>query len=227
MTPYGLPRYRDCIYWRPEPPCPLEAVNPLAMKLINAFATPIALNRCPRAAEINGTLHDIIRSMSQEESSDDQGRAHVGGWYSRGGFLAREEPEVAILKEFFSRSARKYLSQVVSEEFAGKSKLNFHTWVALTQAQEYQPPHVHARSHISGVYYVNVPQCPKPQGDLAFITPVGEQELDFFSSIAATSFKVRPNPGDLVIFPSYLRHYTHPFFQGADRSLVVFTVNCY
>jgi uncharacterized protein (TIGR02466 family) len=211
----------------PEPICPVEAVGPLPMKLINAFATPIALSRCPKASEINGALHEIIRSMAQQQASDDQGRAHVGGWYSRGGFLNREEPEVAILQKFFSRSARKYLSQVVSEEFAKMSKINFHTWVALTQPKEYQPPHVHAKSHISGVYYVNIPECPKPQGDLEFITPVGEQELDFFSNIAATSFKVRPRPGDLVLFPSYLRHYTHPFFRGADRSLVVFTATCY
>ncbi|MAT92715.1 MAG: hypothetical protein CME59_08945 [Halioglobus sp.] len=197
------------------------------MKLVNAFATPIAVKHYPKASEINDALHRIILSMSREAPSDDAGRAHVGGWYSRGGFLARKEPEVTQLQGFFSRSLRKYLAGVVSEEFAQAAKINLHTWVALTQAREYQPPHVHAKSHISGVYYVNVPDCPQPQGDLEFITPVGEQELDFFASISATSYKVRPRPGDLVLFPSYLRHYTHPFFEGADRSLVVFTATCY
>ena len=197
------------------------------MNIINAFPTPIALLRCPQASSINEPLHKIIKAMSEEQPSDDQGRAHVGGWYSRGGFLARDEPEIATLATFFKRSVIDYLTEVVSEEFVQSRKLNFHTWVALTQQKEYQPPHVHAKSQISGVYYVNVPQAPKPQGALELITPVGEQELGFFAQISATSMNVQPSAGDLVIFPSYLRHYTHPFFTGTDRSLVVFTVNCF
>ena len=196
------------------------------MELINAFPTPIALLRCPQAPTINDKLHDMIKAMSEEKPSDDQGRAHVGGWYSRGGFLARDEPEVATLAAFFKQMVVDYLTEVVSEEFARSRKLNFHTWVALTQQKEYQPPHVHAKSHISGVYYVNVPQTTKPQGALELMTPVGEQELGFFSQVSPTSINVQPSAGDLVIFPSYLRHYTHPFYNGADRSLVVFTVNC-
>ncbi|MFT6289246.1 MAG: hypothetical protein ACJA09_004014, partial [Alcanivorax sp.] len=197
------------------------------MGLINAFATPVLVLQCPHASSINNKLHDIIKAMSEERPSDDKGRAHVGGWYSRGGFLSRDEPEVATLAAFFQRSVTGYLEKAVSEKFAQSQKLNFHTWVALTQPKEYQPPHVHAKSHISGVYYVNVPQAPKPQGALSLMTPVGEQELSFFSQVSATSINVQPSAGDLVIFPSYLRHYTHPFFEGADRSLVVFTVNCF
>lgn len=197
------------------------------MNLIQGFSTPIALLRCPQASDINENLHEIIKTMSQERPSDDQRRAHVGGWYSRGGFLARDEPEVATLRAFFKKSAKEYLANVVSAEFAASCKLNFYTWVALTQQREYQPPHVHAKSHISGVYYVSVPDAPKPQGALELMTPVGEQELAFFSQISATSINVQPTAGELVIFPSYLRHYTHPFFEGADRSLVVFTLNCY
>ncbi|MEH6593502.1 MAG: putative 2OG-Fe(II) oxygenase [Halioglobus sp.] len=197
------------------------------MKLINAFSTPIALLRCPQASSINNKLHDIIKAMSQDQPSDDQGRAHVGGWYSRGGFLSRDEPEVGTLAAFFQRSVEGYLAEAVSEEFAQIRKLNFHTWAALTQPKEYQPPHVHAKSHLSGVYYVNVPQVAKPQGTLELMTPVGEQELAFFAQVSPTKINVQPSAGDLVIFPSYLRHYTHPFFEGADRSLVVFTVNCF
>jgi uncharacterized protein (TIGR02466 family) len=196
------------------------------MKLLNAFATPIALLKFAAAEEVNPALHDIIVAMSKEKPSDDDGRAHVGGWYSRGGFLSREEPEVQRLARYFLSSTREYLRQVVSEDFAQAAKVNFHTWVALTQPGEYQPPHVHPKSHISGVYYVNVPQRPRPEGVIEFITPVGEQELQFFSSMAATSVNVQPSAGDLVIFPSYLRHYTHPFFEGEDRSLVVFTASC-
>ncbi len=198
-----------------------------AMKIINAFATPISVLRCAQAPSINDKLHAIIKTLSIDEPSDDRGRAHIGGWYSRGGFLAREEPEIATLRAFFKRSVEGYLAKAVSKKFSQSAKLNFHTWVALTQPKEYQPPHIHPKSHISGVYYVKVPKAPKPQGALELMTPVGEQELAFFSQVSPTSINVQPTAGDLVIFPSYIRHFTHPYFDGSDRSLVVFTVNCF
>jgi len=198
------------------------------MKVINAFATPIALRRFRRASEINDRLHQIICEMAVQAPSDDAGRAHKGGWYSRGGFLARPEPEVKILADYFRRSLRDYLAAILSEEAAKAKQLNFHTWVAITRSGDYQTPHVHPQSQISGVYYVRVPKgVKKPQGTLSLMTPVGEQELGFFKEISATNMQIEPNAGDLVIFPSYLRHYTHPFYGDEERSVVVFTANCF
>ena len=197
------------------------------MNIQPAFATPLTKIKYSEADGINDRIDEIIREMSRESPSDDEGRAHVGGWYSRDGFLSREDREVVELKSFFVRSLRQYMAKVVDEAFAKQAQISIRAWVALTRAGEYQTPHVHPRTHVSGVYYVKVPDRPSPEGSLSFLTPVGEQELEFFSSVAATTYRVNPKAGDLVLFPSYLRHYTHPFSGDGYRSVVVFTANAW
>lgn len=193
------------------------------MKIVDAFATPLTKVRCPEADNINPELHSIILELSQSEPSDDEGRAHVGGWYSRNALLQHESSAVRTLRSFVAASLRQYMAEVVSPVFAKEAGLRVAAWAALTRQGEYQTPHVHAGTHLSGVYYVKTPQRPRPEGALALITPVGEQEMEFFSSISATAHLVHPESGDLVIFPSYVRHYTHPFRGPEDRTVVVFT----
>lgn len=195
------------------------------MKIVDAFATPLAKVSFPNADIVNEPLYELICEMSQAEGSDDEGRAHVGGWYSRRGFLQSENPSVQLLREYIAGSLKQYLSKAVSPEFASRSQLTMSAWVALTGEGDYQTPHIHPGTHLSAVYYAHVPNRPEPEGMLTFITPVGEQELDFFSSVAPSGYTVQPRAGDLVIFPSYLRHYTHPF-KGVDRrAVVVVTAN--
>jgi len=163
--------------------------------------------------------------MATDRPSDDRGRAHVGGWYSRGGFLSRPQPEIRLLKEFIQGSVREYIAKAGDNSTAERTRLDIHSWVALTQPNDYQSPHVHPKSQISAVYYVNVPDTPPPQGNLVFVTPLCEQEMSFVPSLSPSSMSVKPQGGMLVLFPSYLRHYTHPFYSGEDRSLVVATIN--
>lgn len=193
------------------------------MEMLDAFSAPLAQKSLERCSEINDVLHRKILDLSGERPSDDKGRAHIGVWYSRGGFFQQPEPEIIELKKFLLTSLREYIGQIVSPSFGDQAKIQLKSWVALTQPKQYQVPHIHAGTHVSGVYYVRVPDRPSPEGDIVFLTPVGEQELSFFREISATSVTVKPRPGLLVIFPSYLRHFTHPFFEGEDRSCVVFT----
>ncbi|NER03047.1 MAG: hypothetical protein F6K17_10635 [Okeania sp. SIO3C4] len=100
----------------------------------------------------------------------------------------------------------------------------FHTWVALTRSGDYQRPHVHTGATISCVYYVTIPDCPSPQGRIDFITPIDVQEMTFLPNFSYGRITFDPQPGGLLIFPSYLRHYTQPFYGDGDRICVVSNV---
>jgi tetratricopeptide (TPR) repeat protein len=80
--------------------------------------------------------------------------------------------------------------------------------------------HVHPAGWLSSAYYVELPGTPDPdsrEGWLAFGAP--GQGLD----LPADHF-VRPEPGMLVLFPSYFWHGTVPFAAGGRRLTAAFDV---
>ena len=46
--------------------------------------------------------------------------------------------------------------------------------------------------------------------------------MTFLKGFSKTYCRVRPRPGDLLIFPAYLKHIVHPFFGDGERIAVVF-----
>jgi hypothetical protein len=83
--------------------------------------------------------------------------------------------------------------------------------------------HVHSRGWISSAYYVSLPDStpggmdPNP-GDIMF----GQTEL--LGARALPKRIIRPEPGMLVLFPSYFWHGTVPFTTGPFRMTVAFDV---
>ena len=83
--------------------------------------------------------------------------------------------------------------------------------------------HVHPKGWISSVYYVAVPDAVEDdvakQGWLKF----GEPGFD--AHIANPIRRaVKPKPGTLVLFPSYMWHGTVPFHSSQDRTTIAFDV---
>ena len=81
--------------------------------------------------------------------------------------------------------------------------------------------HVHPQGWLSSAYYVELPQVAEEgahAGWLKFgqpVMPIADCPPDHF---------VRPEPGLLVLFPSYLWHGTVPFEQGGRRLTAAFDV---
>ncbi len=83
--------------------------------------------------------------------------------------------------------------------------------------------HVHSRGWISSAYYVSLPGSPPGDmdanpGDITF----GQTEL--LGPQARPKRIIRPQPGRLVLFPSYFWHGTIPFTTGPFRMTVAFDV---
>ncbi|MFK5950296.1 MAG: TIGR02466 family protein [Methylococcales bacterium] len=200
-----------------------SASNPTS-SVISLFATPISYRVYENNTDLNRQLAQNIRKDVANYDSDDNMRAHQGGYYSRGGFFAANTDCTRKLASLVQQNIRQYLGEVVSVEYADLANFKLQTWVGVTRRGDYQTPHVHAGANISGVYYVTVPDCPEPQGNIEFITPVDAQEMSFLREVSHSKATIKPRAGGLLIFPSYLRHYTHPFDSDEDRICVVFNV---
>jgi len=97
-------------------------------------------------------------------------------------------------------------------------------WAVVLEPQGFQNSHIHPESFVSGVYYVQIPQAVRENR-------AGEGNLNFgnlFPAVAEVEkiekYTVKPEEGLLVLFPSYLWHYTIPFAGREDRICILFNV---
>ncbi len=92
-------------------------------------------------------------------------------------------------------------------------------WSVLLQPGGYHTDHVHPQGWLSSAFYVDLPAsvAEEPQGWLAF----GRPGVPTRPALPPTGH-VRPVPGQVVLFPSYLWHGTEPFSGDAPRLTVAF-----
>ena len=96
-------------------------------------------------------------------------------------------------------------------------------WSVRLRSAGYHASHVHPRGWISSAFYVDLPdgmaQASTQDGCLAF----GEPSIATEPPLHAQRV-VRPEPGKLVLFPSYFWHGTVPFHSEKTRLTVAFDV---
>jgi uncharacterized protein (TIGR02466 family) len=80
--------------------------------------------------------------------------------------------------------------------------------------------HVHPDAKVSGVYYVSVPSRPPgsaaEEGAIMFLDPRPRAHMNRGPN-QTTETIVKPQPGMLIIFPSYYEHAVTPFRSPGVR----------
>jgi len=98
-----------------------------------------------------------------------------------------------------------------------------HTWAIILRGEDHQAPHIHPEAWCSGVFYARMPETPKRSdaGALVF----GRCEEGFgVDPDALPTHTVRPEEGELLVFPSYLYHHTVPTQHDGARVSLAFDV---
>ena len=137
--------------------------------------------------------------------------------------------EIKLTKEFIDLNLYNPIKNIVYNFV--KSTLNKElktlevksSWAVCQFENDYNPIHWHD-GHLSGVMYTKIPQdfgssykTVNKNGNIAFIH--GSTQLT-----AASVYDVKPEVGDLFIFPSNLMHTVYPFFSEEERRSVSFNV---
>ncbi|GAA5194820.1 tetratricopeptide repeat protein [Ferrimonas gelatinilytica] len=93
------------------------------------------------------------------------------------------------------------------------------SWSVALTGGGHHVSHYHSSGTISGCLYIQVPRCTGRQGQgwLKFGEPALSRWLDF-----EPDYLVKPKPGQLVIFPSYLWHGTLPISGDEKRVTIAF-----
>jgi len=137
-----------------------------------------------------------------------------------------EDPEWADITEFMYGFANEMLGSVNPNRDKDKM-LMADMWTTIYPKGAYIPEHTHANSLLSAVFYAKAEEnC----GDIEFRDPAficknmimrGLGEFPSFN----TRFREVPEPGKMVIFPSWLPHFTHPNESDSDRIIISFNID--
>ncbi len=91
-------------------------------------------------------------------------------------------------------------------------------WYVVMKAGDFHFLHNHiGSSELSGAIYLEVPDnLPEPQGQMWWISGESTEQLH------RPHFQWSPEPGDVFLWPSWLRHIVYPFRSKQERLMISF-----
>ena len=167
-----------------------------------------------------------IEEFCYKEEREDPKQKWLGGWQSTRPFLDAPEmqPLVNVIKDRLLGIKNMY---GLKDE---ASPILKNGWININQSGNYglnnNPPHIHANYFVSCVYYV---KAEERAGDLTMIAPFSNIEYCVpVASIQTNTvynsprWTITPEPGKLIIFPSWLMHYVDGNLSQTDRISIAF-----
>ena len=209
------------------------------MEITAAFAVPVCHARLESCDRLNRELDQLFLSRETPEYRN-PAPSHTPQaemFESRVDLFTWPEPCIQELRKFMLESvfrAAMAASETAREEFA-RLHLNNHTWFHITRPTGYFVAHNHALASWSAVYCVKdgIDPASAPCGGLLrlFDTRAGaDAYLDLANRRMRQPFVVgdldlQLQPGQLVVFPSYLFHEVTPYYGSGIRITVA--SNCW
>jgi hypothetical protein len=139
------------------------------------------------------------------------------GWHTTVNLAEARNDAVDVLKRFIGYAFDQRLKALPEEDpdhpFVRSAPKRFHLdlWAVKMASGGKMLPHIHADGWLSGVYYVDVPGVVNdPAANRAGWLKLGTPRADIKLSRDPIIGTVKPEPGLIVTFPSYLWHDTIP-----------------
>ena len=205
------------------------------------FAVPFAQALFPAAQEVNAQLKPLL--LAREAQPARYGNANPslqqqpGVFESEFNLFAWPETCVRRLRDFCWAELGRALQQLngYSAEEMRRLQIFSHTWFHVTRHGGFVINHTHPMASWSGVYCVDPGETPaeRPEsGVLRFHNPhhysntfLDAGNLHPRPPFHHGSWSFRLQPGQLVLFPSWLPHEVLPFYGHDERITVAF--NCW
>ena len=197
------------------------------------FATPVAALEVPDADALNAELEQVI--LRRRAATPSVQASNAGGWHSDRDILAWGGPRVAQVIEF----AKGVAGQVTADRKgnAVRPPWTVQAWANVNTAGHANVAHYHGGSFWSGTYYVADGGCaadPSLGGEFEMLDPRGPgpgmyaPALKFAGEDGASAGgaeTIRPKPGLLILFPSWLVHQVRPYRGTGTRISIAFNLS--
>ncbi len=189
------------------------------------FATPPLTHRWPEGAALNGPLRDAI--LAQVGRTAGAALTNVGGWHSAVGTLEfcgdAGRRLLALMRAMTLEATFRLHASVGQDQPALDWALD--AWANVNAPGDFNQMHTHPGATWSGVYYVDAgSDDPAAAAALELADPNPARTNVFFPDVSAANITIAPEPGLMVLFPSYVPHCVLPHRGDRPRISVAFNV---
>lgn len=189
----------------------------------NLFATPLLRYRVADHAALDAAL--MVEGARLRAVDEGVAKSNRGGWHSDGNLLDSDAACLVTLRQAVVEAVFAATRKVSSHVDPQDLRLKLSGWMNINPPGGFNAPHTHPGAHWSGVYYVAQPAVETgTSGMIEFLDP--RTDLPNWRLLRAKAFrpkrKIRPQPGDIVIFPSYLVHWVYPNETEEERVTIAF-----
>ncbi len=183
------------------------------------FSTRIWYVDFDKAVSLNKRLLRAIRDW-QKEDPEGITKTNLIGWHSQDDLHRREEFR-DLIDHMYLAASDVGASLKLRED---QELVLDNAWVNVSPKYASNRMHVHARDHLSGVYYV---QTPENCGNISFRDPRPQVEMwDFpygeINEMSTREVSYPPTAGRMLLFPSWLAHEVRPNMSDEDRISIAF-----
>lgn len=179
-------------------------------------------------------LSHIYAYQAQQESAIDSHVAVTAKhqlFESKLNYLMSEQPAVMELKRMLEELITEVATEVNQDHWPSGAAAEaniIESWFHVTQNGGYHDVHSHPNCSWCGIYYLEPGQCDLSQrnGVNRFYDP--RINADHYADAGSAYLNQQgfwdfePVEGQIVIFPSYLKHSALPYFGDQDRVVIAF-----
>ncbi len=196
------------------------------IKISQLFSAPFIRLYWKGVDNLNTSLFDGIIQRSKYESSENQSNA--GGWQSTKTLQNWKIEGVEQLLKMINVGVFMIMTECLGEEEADKlQNWTIGAWANINSYGNYNMIHNHCGGFWSGVYYVEPGEESKDNpnsGIITFRSPtmaaISARNLgvpEVMERIFLPDYSVKPTKGLMLIFPSWLDHFVHPYHGNRPR----------
>lgn len=216
------------------PSSPVFTESP-SIDAIDTWTTPLFVATNPYHALLKSEL--LAAVYNDAESADYAINSRVAEIAKRGlaesdlSFLDRDQADIQTLKQFLEELILTVAADVNAAHWPDDADVQvdiIESWYHITRHGGFHDAHSHPNCSWCGIYYLS-------PGDSDFQTRSGlnrfydprvnaEHYQDAGTAYLSAHgvFDMEPKEGQIVLFPSYLKHSALPYFGDADRVVIAF-----
>jgi uncharacterized protein (TIGR02466 family) len=187
------------------------------------FSTPIWTSKISNFEVIN---NEMIEYISDIQKNDPLGvvKSNFKGWHSKNFNVNDKQPKK------FIESIKNNINLAINDmgwDLTTQSAKIQSIWAIINEKDAWNQKHHHSNSDLSAAYYVSAHEkC----GDIVFYDPRpapvhNHPRSKIPNNLNATVNSIKPEPGMLVLFPSYLEHSVNPNLSEKKRIVISFNLS--
>lgn len=187
------------------------------------FSTPIWSSKIENYQTVNDNMLNYITDL-QKKDSDGVIKSNFKGWHSKNFDMKDVEPKNFI--EEIKTNINTVINDMDWDLQTQEVKIS-NMWAIINTKGSLNQKHHHSNSDLSAAYYVS---AEKNCGDIIFYDPrparVYKHPIAKNPNILnATINSISPEPGMLILFPSYLEHSVNPNLSDHKRIVISFNLS--